>query len=108
MSTDTETVKVPAGPFRSTMWNMSRCGIITPETQLQAGLRITETQDEPRRLFFGEQTNPESMKRFAELQLAGIATEVEVSGYFKYQTNIYKETYLDDSALFVEELTVLS
>lgn len=107
MDNSQETVKVQAGPFRATVRNFGRCGITTPETILQAGLR-GEGYEGPTRILFGDQTAEESMKRFAELSVAGIAAPVEVSGYFKYRTNIYKESYLDDSALFVEELTVLS
>ena len=107
MENTQEIVKVQAGPFRATVRDMRRCGIITPETVLQGHLR-GENYEGPVRIFFGDQSSEDSMKRFAELSNAGIATPVEASGYFKYRTNIYKETFLDDSALFVEELTVLS
>lgn len=106
MANSQKTVKVQAGPFRATMRNMARCGITTPETILQAGLR-GEDYEGPTRIFFGDQTAEEGRQRFAELSIAGIATPVEVSGYFKYRENAYG-VYLDDSALFVEELTVLS
>ena len=108
MSESTETATVPAGPYRGTMRFMQRCGIITPETEFQGGLRYSDPDaDGPRRLFFGKQTDEESMKRFAAAQIAGIAVEAEVTGYFKHQANIHGEDYLDDSALFVETLTVI-
>lgn len=105
MTNSAETAKVPAGPFRATMSNRARCGIIAPETKFQAGLRGSDYRG-PRRIFFGEQTHAASMELFEGLQ-GPEKIEVEVSGYFKYQTNGYGETYLDERALFVEDLTVL-
>lgn len=83
------------------------CGIITSETQLQAGLRPTGG-DGPRRLFFGEHTDPASFALIEEFKDWGIdglengKAEVEVSGYFKERGGL-----LDGSALFVEELSII-
>lgn len=108
MKNITETPIEQVSGIRGTMRSMARCGLITPETQMQAGLVYRDGADGPRRLFFGTQTDPTSMANFAELKLAGIATPVEVSGYFKYQRNAQGETYLDDSALFVENVAAIS
>lgn len=107
MSESTETTTVPAGPYRGTMRFTQRCSIITPETEFQGGLRYSDGDaDGPRRIFFGEQTQKESMGRFAGAHIAGVAVDVEVKGYFKHRTNAYGEDYLDESALFVEELSI--
>lgn len=108
MTESVETPTVQAGPFRGTMRFTQRCGIITPETHFQGGLRAADPEAEsPRRVFFGDQTSKEGMENYAQFQLSGIAGEVEVSGYFKHQKNIYGDSYLDESALFVEELVAL-
>lgn len=107
MAESENTATVLAGPYRGTMRFMQRCGIITPETETQAGLRHSDQDsDGPTRLFFGKQTDEASKKVFAEASIAGIAVEVEVRGYFKYRTDIYGEDYLDESALFVNTLTI--
>jgi len=108
MSESTETATVPAGPYRGTMRFMQRCSIITPETEFQAGLRYSDPDaDGPRRLFFGKQTSAYSMGHFAGAHIAGVAVEVEVKGYFKYRNDIHGMPYLDESALFVEELSIV-
>jgi len=109
MTESVETPTLKAGPFRGTLRSTQRCAIITPETQSQAGLRALDPEsDAPRRLFFGDQTSEASMAAFAEFHLSGIAGAVEVSGYFKYRENgLTGEIFLDESALFVEELIAL-
>lgn len=109
MTESAETTTVQAGPFRGTMRFAQRCAIITPETQFQGGLRPADPEsDAPRRIFLGDQSSEPSMGTFADFQISGMAGEVEVSGYFKYRENgLTGELYLDDSALFVEELIAL-
>jgi len=110
MSESTETTTVYAGLYRGTMRFTQRCGIITPETEFQGGLRYpkdVDPEDRPSRLFFGAQTGEGSMRRFAEAHIAGVAVEVEVVGYFKYRNDIHGEPYLDTSALFVEKLGIV-
>ena len=109
MTESVETPTLKAGPFRGTLRSTQRCAIITPETQSQAGLRSSsDSFDAPRRLFFGDQTSEAGMAAFAEFHLSGIAGAVEVSGYFKYRENgLTGEIFLDESALFVEELIAL-
>jgi hypothetical protein len=106
MDISTAAIKVPAGPFRAKLRTTARCGIVTPETEYQAGLRGDDAYEGPSRLFFGVQTHADSMALFAEQHLAGIAGEAEVVGYFKYRESAIG-LYLDESALFVERLTIL-
>lgn len=101
---------VYAGHYQGTMRSMQRCGTITSETQFQGGLRYSagvESEGRPSRIFFGDQTDSESMKRFAEARMAGIAVDVLVEGYFKLRTDGYGEPSVDTSALFVKNLSFL-
>ena len=116
MTDSTETVTVPLPGVRGTMRLIAECSTITPETKLQSGL-LPEGYgpgEGPRRLFFGAQTEPESFELIEAIR-AGYSgpfdiqeQQVEVSGYLKYAQNAYGYTYLDERALFVEKLTLLS
>jgi len=108
MAQSENTATVPSEVYRGTMRFMQRCSIITPETEFQGGLRYADPDsDGPRRIFFGKQTSAYSMSHFAGAHIAGVAVEVEVKGYFKYRNDIHGQPYLDESALFVEELTIV-
>lgn len=110
MAQSENTAIVFAGTYRGTMRFMERCSIITPETEYQGGLRYpadVDSENRPSRLFFGEQTDEGSMGHYARARIEGLAVEVEVKGYFKHRTNAYGEDYLDESALFVEHLTIV-
>jgi len=110
MTEPTENTIVYAGLYRGTMRSMQRCGIVTPETQFQGGLRYSgvDSEGRPSRIFFGDQTDSESMRHFAEAKVAGIGVEVEVEGYFKLRTDGYGEPSVDTSALFVQKLSFVS
>lgn len=54
---------------------VSQCGLITPETKTQAGLR-TLTSDNHYRLFFGDQTA-------SEVEQLQAHDQVKVKGYIK-------------------------
>lgn len=67
------------------------CGIITPETRTQSGLR----GDSRYRLFFGDQTEDEVELTSEE--------PITVTGYIKEVTN-WGNTYWDERAIFVTHI----
>lgn len=109
MTDSTEDTKVQIEAISGQIRSMERCSIITPETRFQSGFRADghDFPEGPRRLFFGDHTEEESISLYAQLKLDGLAVSVVVSGYSKYRENAYG-VYFDDSVLFVEKLTLLS
>lgn len=84
------------------------CGLITPETRMQAGLR-REGQGRLR-VFFGDQTDPTSMELIKKLAAMadGSPIEVELEGYFKVVQNWPdRPPLLDDGALFVRRVDLI-
>lgn len=100
--------KTQVSGVRAKMRFINKCGIITPETQLQAGAIYSDSTSspvKPTRLFFGEHTEPESYKLIRSLRSTDrfdnkLTGEFEFAGHFK-QVN----DYLDERALFVESIT---
>lgn len=100
--------KTQVSGVRAKMRFINPCGIITPETKLQAGAiypESTSSSVQPTRLFFGEHTDRESYKLIQSLRRSDRydstqTEEFEFTGYFK-QVN----DYLDERALFVESVT---
>lgn len=99
--------KTQVSGVRAKMRLINPCGIITPETQLQAGAIYSDSTSssvKPTRLFFGEHTDPESYKLIQSLRRSDRfdstqTGEFEFTGHFK-QVN----DYLDERALFVESV----
>lgn len=87
---------------------LGRCGLITPETRMQAGLR--REGQRMLRIFFGDHTDSISMGLIEKLaaEFDGSPIEVELDGYFKVVQNWPdKPPFLDDSALFVRSVGLI-
>lgn len=104
--TNTESTNtMPAKAIRGKLIFVTTCGIITPSTQLQSGLRDSLSANAPRRLFFGEHTEPESfelIKQIYELypNISSLSAEVELRGHYKSHNG-----QIDERALFVESIS---
>lgn len=109
--TDNSEQTTPESGVSGQVLAFNRCSIITPETQFQAGLR---PDDGSRlvRLFFGDQTDPESFatvrdlftrseEAFFEPNTLSPSVHAELVGYYRTRRDS-----VDYSALFVTRFSV--
>ncbi len=103
----------PEPGLRGVAGNFQICGIITPETQSQAGIGSLQHSPHGRsrvRLFFGEQSDGATLEIVREALQWPFSprreVEIQVSGFYRSYRNSPDE--MDYSALFVERLEVLT